>query len=61
MQTQTLKHEAMESLRHLPDDVDIDEIMYHLYVVNKLHKSREAIEQGQVVRHNDLKSEVEHW
>lgn len=61
MQTQTLKQEALESLRHLPEDADIDEIMYRLYVIDKLRKSREAIEQGQVTSHDDLKREIEQW
>ena len=61
MQAQTLKQEAMESLRHLPDDADIDEIMYRLYVIDKLRKSREAIEQGQVISHDDLRREIEQW
>lgn len=61
MQTQTLKEEALESLRTLPDNADIDEIMYRLYVIDKLRKSREAIEQGQVISHDDLKREVEQW
>ncbi len=61
MQNQTLKQEVMETLRHLPDDADIDEIMYRLYVVDKLRKSREAIRQGQIVTHEDLKREIEQW
>lgn len=61
MRAQSLKQEALESLRNLPDDADIDEIMYRLYVVEKLRKSREAIEQGQVIGHAELKSEVEQW
>ena len=61
MQHQTLKHEALESLAHLPDDADIDEIMYRLYVVDKLRKSREAIRQGQIITHEDLKHEIEQW
>lgn len=61
MQTQSLKQEALESLRHLPDDADIDEIMYRLYVVDKLRKSREAIEQDQVLSHEELKREIEQW
>ena len=61
MQTQTFKQEALEFLRHLPDDADIDEIMYRLYVIDKLGKSREAIEQGQVTSHDDLKREIEQW
>ena len=61
MQTQTPTQEALESIKHLPDDVDIDEIMYRLHVINKLLKSRKAIEQGQVVAHEDLQREIEQW
>jgi len=61
MQTQSLKQEALESLRHLPDDADIDEIMYRLYVIDKLRKSREAIENGEVISHEELKREIEQW
>lgn len=61
MQTQSLKQEALESLRHLPDDADIDEIMYRLYVIDKLRKSREAIEKGEVISHEELKREIEQW
>jgi hypothetical protein len=61
MHEQTLKQEALESLQRLPDNADIDEIMYQLYVIDKLHKSREAIKQSQVVSHEDLKREIEQW
>ena len=61
MHIPTLKQEALESLKTLPDDADIDEIMYRLYVIDKLRKSREAIEQGQVTNHEDLKREIEQW
>lgn len=61
MQTQSLKQEALESLRHLPEDADIDEIMYRLYMLDKLLKSREAINQGEVISHEDLKSEIDQW
>lgn len=36
MHEQTLKQEALESLQRLPDNLDIDEIMYQLYVIDKL-------------------------
>ncbi len=61
MQSQTLKQEALESLQSLPDDADIDEIMYRLYVIDKLRKSREAIERGEVISQEDLKREIEQW
>lgn len=61
MHTPSLKQEALESLRLLPDDADIDEIMYRLYVVGKLRKSREAISKGEIVSHDDLKRDIEQW
>jgi len=61
MQTQSLKQEALESLQHLPDDVDIGEIMDRLYVIDKLRKSREAKKQDQIISHEDLKREIEQW
>ena len=61
MQSQTLKQEALESLQQLPDDADIDEIMYRLYVVDKIRKGREAAERGDVISHEDLKREIKQW
>jgi hypothetical protein len=61
MQPQTLKQDALKTLQHLPDDADIDEIMYQLYVVDKIRKSREAIENGDVITHEELKREMEQW
>jgi len=61
MQPQTFKQEALESLQRLPDDADMDEMMYRLYVIEKLRKSREAAEQGMVISHDDLLREIEKW
>jgi hypothetical protein len=58
---QPLKQEVMETLQRLPEDVDIDEIMYQLYVLDKLRKSREAVERGEVISQDDLKREIEQW
>ena len=59
MHSQTLKQEALDSLQHLPEDVDIDEIMYRLNVIDKLRKSREAVDAGEVVSHEALRREIE--
>ncbi|MCX7110604.1 MAG: hypothetical protein NTX45_10850 [Proteobacteria bacterium] len=59
MQLQTLRQEVMESLKHLPNNADIDEIMYRLYVVDKLRKSRDAIKKGLTVNHENLKRTIE--
>jgi hypothetical protein len=61
MQSQSLKQQALESLQSLPDDADIDEIMYRLFVIDKVRKSREAISQGQVTSHKEFQREIDHW
>jgi hypothetical protein len=55
MHAHTLKQEALESIQRLPEDADIDEIMYRLYVIDKLRKSREAVAQGKVISQDYLK------
>ncbi|MDX8128982.1 hypothetical protein ACH5Y9_23505 [Methylomonas sp. BW4-1] len=61
MQAPTLKQEALESIDRLPDNADMDEIMYQLYVVDKLRKSRKAIAEDQFIHHEELKREIEQW
>jgi predicted transcriptional regulator len=58
---QPLKQDAIDLIAHLPDDADVDEIMYRLYVLDKVRKGRAAIEQGRTVSHEELKREIEQW
>jgi hypothetical protein len=62
MQPHTLKQEVIEAISRLPDDInDVDEIMYRLYVLDKLRKSREAVARGEVIAHEELQREVAQW
>ena len=45
----------------LPDDADMDEIMYRLYVSDKVRKGQKAVEDGRTIASKDLKSEIETW
>jgi hypothetical protein len=56
-----LKKEAMDTIAKLPDNVDIDEIMYRLYVLDKIRKGREAVEEGRTISHEELRREIEEW
>lgn len=40
------KQEALETIGKLPEDTDMDEIMYRLYVLDKVRKGQEAVERG---------------
>ena len=61
MSAQTVKQEVLKSLQRLPEDSNIDEMMYRLYVIDKLHKSREAVQLGEVVSQEELTREMEQW
>ena len=56
-----LKNGAMDTIAHLPDDADIDEVLYRLYVLDKIRKGRQAVEEGRTVSHEVLKREIESW
>lgn len=58
---QFTKHDALETIGKLPDDADMDEIMYRLYVLDKVRKGQEAAEQGRTISSEDLKREIESW
>jgi predicted transcriptional regulator len=58
---QPAKQEALETIGKLPDDTDMDEIMYRLYVLDKIRKGQEAAEQGQTITSEELKREIDSW
>ena len=58
---QPLKQEAIEAISTLPDDADIDEIMYRLYVLDKVRKGREDVANGNVISAEELQREIEQW
>ena len=58
---QLTKQDALDAIGKLPDDADFDEIMYRLYVLDKIRKGQEAAEQGRTISQEDLKREIQSW
>jgi hypothetical protein len=58
---QTLKDEAIKLISEMPESVNIDEIMYQLYVIDKIRKARNASNRGEILSTDDLKKEIEKW
>jgi len=61
MQIQTAKQEALQAIQQLPDNVNFDEIVYRLYVLNKIHQGMQDIEEGRTISHEELTREIEQW
>lgn len=58
---ETLKQEAIKIISKLPETANIDDIMYELYVIDKVKKTKEASERGEVISLEDLKREIQTW
>ena len=58
---ETLKQEAIRVISKLPEIANINDIMYELYVVDKIKKGREAVERGESTSVADLKKEMQSW
>jgi len=55
------KQDALNVISQLPDSADMEEIMYRLYVLDKVRKGQEAASQGQTLTSDELKREMESW
>lgn len=58
---QAAKQDALNTINQLPDTADMEEIMYRLYVLDKVRKGQEDVEQGRLSSADDLRHEVEKW
>ena len=58
---ESLKQEAINVISKLPESADIDEIMYRLYVIDKVRKGRAEAKAGKLISIEDLEKEIEAW
>jgi hypothetical protein len=58
---ESLKQEALNVISKLPETAEIDDIMYWLYVIDRVRKGRAAVQRGEVISIEDLKKEIESW
>jgi len=58
---ENLKQEAIRVISELPETANIDDIMYELYVVDKIKKGKDAIDHGESISTEELKKEMQAW
>jgi hypothetical protein len=57
----TAKVEAGNIIKSLPDDTSFEDIQYHLFVAEKLRKSREQIKEGKVLTQKEVEKRLKKW
>ncbi len=58
---QTAKRDVEELLKNLPDDSTIEDIQYHLYVLEKIRRGRNDIRDGRSFTHEQAKERLSKW
>lgn len=61
MHAYTAKQEAIEAIERLPDNVALDEIVYRLYVLNKVRQGMQDVDAGRGIPSEELAREIEQW
>jgi predicted transcriptional regulator len=57
----TEKENIIKMIIELPDDVSLDEIMYHLYVRQRILRGLEDAKHGRTYTHDQAKKMAEKW
>ena len=54
----TAKDQVRDLLDKLPDDCTIDDVLYHLYVLDKVGRGVAQLEAGQGIPHDEVAAEL---
>ncbi len=55
------KKQAIKLIKSLTDDCTIEDIQYHLYVLEKIERGIRAIDEGRVVPQEEVEKRVRKW
>jgi hypothetical protein len=57
----TPKQMVLEVVRHLPDEVPLDDMRYTIFLFKKAMLARQAIANGDVLSHEEVKERMKQW
>ena len=57
----TAKSEVQSLLEKLPDDCTLEDIQYHLYVVEKVHRGLKRAEKEGEISQQDVEKRLRKW
>lgn len=57
----TAKKEISDLLKRLPDDCSLEDIQYHLYVLQKVERGLKDAEQGRVYPQEEVEKMMSKW
>jgi len=58
---QTAKQEVGELLKRLPEDCSLEDIQYHLYVLQKIERGLKDAQEGRVYTQEEVEKLMAKW
>ncbi|MGB2843150.1 MAG: hypothetical protein WBC40_11870 [Halobacteriota archaeon] len=55
------KQQVLDMIKALPEKIDIDELMYRLYLRQKLEAAEEDVSEGRLISHEEVVKETSRW
>ena len=55
------KQVAIDSLKEMPQDFELDELIERLVVLDKIEKGQRDVESGDTCSHDEAKSKLNKW
>ncbi len=55
------KEAVLQLVENLPDDVTVEDIQYHLYVLERIRAGQEAADAGETIPHEEVIREIAQW
>lgn len=60
-QGMTDKQQAITLIESMPDDVTLDEIMYHIDLCQKIAEGESDLKEGRVIDHEEVVRRMQKW
>jgi predicted transcriptional regulator len=57
----TAKQEVLKVLDTLPEDASLEDIQYHLYVLQRIERGRQDVEAGRVISDDEVERRMARW
>jgi predicted transcriptional regulator len=57
----TAKQDVRKILDNLPEEASLEDIQYHLYVLQRVERGREDAEAGRIVPQDEVEQRLARW
>jgi hypothetical protein len=58
---ESLKKKAIDMLSKMPETATLEDIVYQLYVIEKVRRAQTAVQEGDVLTEQEVRQEMKLW